>query len=278
MEEKNQSQVVTELQIIQAKQAAEFALTPVGQSIKQFETLQRMATMYSQSTIVPEAYKGNIGNCVIALDMATRMQLNPLMIMQNLSVVKGNPSWSSKFLIATINMSGKYSTLKYKKRVIGKVGKIKYNDTAWDATRNKNTIVVKEFDGSEIDNIECIAYAKELSTGEVLESDPVTIELAIKEGWYTKSGSKWQTMPSLMLTYRAAAFWQRAFCPEISMGFITKEEVDDVVDAEFEEIPATSKLQELSERAAGVNEDQTASDNGESPMNKQEKKPRKSLL
>lgn len=278
MEEKNQSQVVTELQIIQAKQAAEFALTPVGQSIKQFETLQRMATMYSQSTIVPEAYKGNIGNCVIALDMATRMQLNPLMIMQNLSVVKGNPSWSSKFLIATINMSGKYSTLKYKKRVIGKVGKVKYNDTAWDATRNKNTIVVKEFDGSEIDNIECIAYATELSTGEVLESDPVTIELAIKEGWYTKSGSKWQTMPSLMLTYRAAAFWQRAFCPEISMGFITKEEVDDVVDAEFEEIPATSKLQKLSERAAGVNEDQTASDNGESPMNKQEKKPRKSLL
>ena len=278
MEEKNQSQVVTELQIIQAKQAAEFALTPVGQSIKQFETLQRMATMYSQSSIVPEAYKGNIGNCVIALDMATRMQLNPLMIMQNLSVVKGNPSWSSKFLIATINMSGKYSTLKYKKRVIGKVGKVKYNDTAWDATRNKNTIVVKEFDGSEIDNIECIAYATELSTGEVLESDPVTIELAIKEGWYTKSGSKWQTMPSLMLTYRAAAFWQRAFCPEISMGFITKEEVDDVVDAEFEEIHATSKLQELSERAAGVNEDQTASDNGESPMNKQEKKPRKSLL
>lgn len=278
MEEKNQNQAVTELQIIQARQAAEFALTPVGQSIKQFETLQRMAQMYSQSTIVPEAYRGNIGNCVIALDMATRMQLNALMVMQNLSVVKGNPSWSSKFLIATINMSGKYTTLKYKKRVIGKVGKVKYNDTVWDATKNKNTIVVKEFDGSEIDNIECIAYATELSTGEVLESDPVTIELAIKEGWYTKSGSKWQTMPSLMLTYRAAAFWQRAFCPEISMGFITKEEVDDVVDAEYEEIPATNKLQELSEKAAGVNDEQKSSDNEESSENKSGNKQRKSLL
>lgn len=278
MEEKNQNQAVTELQIIQARQAAEFALTPVGQSIKQFETLQRMAQMYSQSTIVPEAYRGNIGNCVIALDMATRMQLNALMVMQNLSVVKGNPSWSSKFLIATINMSGKYTTLKYKKRVIGKVGKVKYNDTVWDATKNKNTIVVKEFDGSEIDNIECIAYATELSTGEVLESDPVTIELAIKEGWYTKPGSKWQTMPSLMLTYRAAAFWQRAFCPEISMGFITKEEVDDVVDAEYEEIPATNKLQELSEKAAGVNDEQKSSDNEESSENKSGNKQRKSLL
>ena len=80
----------------------------------------------------------------------------------------------------------------------------------WDATNRRNTIVVKEFDGTDVDNIECIAYATELSTKEVLESDPITIEMAIKEGWYTKSGSKWVTMPNLMLTYRAAAFWQRA--------------------------------------------------------------------
>lgn len=38
MEENNQ---VTELQIIQAKQAAEFAMTPVGQTVKQFEVMQR---------------------------------------------------------------------------------------------------------------------------------------------------------------------------------------------------------------------------------------------
>lgn len=44
MEENNQ---VTELQIIQAKQAAEFAMTPVGQTVKQFEVMQRMANMYT---------------------------------------------------------------------------------------------------------------------------------------------------------------------------------------------------------------------------------------
>lgn len=254
--EKNVQQQVTELQVIQAKQAADFAMTPVGQTVKQFEVMQRMAKMYTESTIIPEAYKGNIGNCVIALDMATRMGANPLMVMQNLYVVNGNPSWSSKFLIATINMSGKYSSLRYRKRNLGKVGKVKYNDIEWktDATgKSRKTIVVKEFDGTEIDNIECVAYATELSTGEILESDPITIDTAIKEGWYTKSGSKWVTMPSLMLTYRAAAFWQRMYCPEISMGFITKEEADDIQDAEYMEIPPKEKLTELSESSAMSN-------------------------
>lgn len=239
-----------EMQIIQAKQAAEFALTPVGQTVKQFEVMQRMAKMYTESSIVPEAYRNNMGNCVIALDMAMRMNLNPLMVMQNLNTVKGNPSWASKFLIATINMSGKYTSLRYKKRILGKVGKIKYNDTVYDTTLHRNTIVEKEFDGTKIDNIECIAYATEVSTGEVLESDPVTIETAIKEGWYTKSGSKWQTMPLLMLTYRAAAWWQRAYCPEISMGFMTKEEVDDIQDADYTDLTNKDKLELIAEQTA----------------------------
>ena len=248
MEQQNQA---TELQIIQAKQNAEFALTPVGQTIKQFEVMQRMAKMYTESTIIPEAYKGNTGNCAIAIDMAIRMNANPLMIMQNLYVIKGNPSWSSKFLIATINMSGRYSALKYRKRVLGKVGKIKYNETVWDSVNRRNTIVVKEFDGTNIDNIECVAYATELAIGETLESDPVTIETAIREGWYTKAGSKWVTMPSLMLTYRAAAFWQRMYCPEISMGFLTKEEMDDVQDVEYTEIKdGNTKLSNLASEAA----------------------------
>lgn len=239
-----------ELEILQAKQAAEFAMTPVGQTVKQFEVMQRMAKMYTESSIVPEAYKNNIGNCVIALDMAMRMNLNPLMVMQNLNTVKGNPSWASKFLIATINMSGKYTALRYKKRSLGKVGKIKYNDTVYDPVQRRNTIVEKEFDGTKIENIECIAYATEISTGEVLESDPVTIETAIKEGWYTKSGSKWQTMPLLMLTYRAAAWWQRAYCPEISMGFMTREEVDDIQDADYTDLTNKDKLDMIAEQTA----------------------------
>lgn len=251
MEEKNQ---VTELQIIQAKQAAEFSMTPVGQVIRQFEVTQRMAKMYSESTIVPEVYKGNVGNCAIALDMAMRMKVNPLMVMQNLDIVKGKPSFSSKFLIATVNISGRFTSLKFKKKILGKVGVIKYRDNVWDASIKKNRQVIKDFDGSNLDNIECVAFAKDLSTGEVLESDPVSISLAVQEGWYTKDGSKWVTMPMLMLSYRAAAFWTRLYCPEISMGFLTKEEIDDIQEAEYIEVKSKDKLADLAEKAAGIEE------------------------
>ena len=64
---------VDEIQLVQAKSAAQFALTPIGQQIKQFEVQQRMAQMYATSTIVPDTYRGNLGNCVIAIDMAMRM-------------------------------------------------------------------------------------------------------------------------------------------------------------------------------------------------------------
>ncbi|WP_302295971.1 hypothetical protein [Bacteroides finegoldii] len=222
MEEKN----VTELQIIQAKQAAEFAMTPVGQTVKQFEVMQRMAKMYTESTIVPDTYKGNIGNCVIALDMAMRMGCNPLMCMQNLYIVHGNPAFSSKFLIATINASGRFSPLRYEFK--GEEGTLEYG-------------------------CRCIAYeSSDKEHKEPLHGDWITIGMADKEGWIKKNGSKWQSMPSQMLRYRAAAFWQRVYCPEISMGLITKEEADDIQDVEYTEIPTKDKLAEIAARAAGV--------------------------
>lgn len=233
------------LQLVQTRANAEYGASVAGQMQRQFESIQRVAKPYAESTIVPKSYQGNIGNCIIALDLAHRMNLPALAVMQNLYVVNGNPSWSSKFLVASINTCGRFTNLRYKKRLLGKVGKIKYNSLEWSDQKRAKTIVVKDFDGSEVDNWECIAYAVEKSTGETLQSDPVTIEMAIKEGWYTKDGSKWVTMPMLMLTYRAAAFWQRVYAPEMSMGFRTVEEEQDVQviqDVEYEDLSASENI------------------------------------
>ena len=186
--------------------------SPAQELVKQFEVQQRMAQMYVQSTIVPDTYKGNIGNCVIAIDMAMRMGANPLMIMQNLYIVHGNPGWSSKFLISCINMCGRFTPLRY--QFYGKRGTDLYG---------------------------CRAYAYERSDREhkePLSGVWVTIDMAKKEGWYDKKGSKWRTIPDQMLMYRAAAFWQRAYAPEIGMGFLTKEEIEDAVVVE--ELPVTA--------------------------------------
>ena len=86
------------------------ASTEIGfTSIEGFASLQRMANMFTKSSMVPQTFQGdiNLGNAAIALDMAIRMRANPLAVMQNLYIVHGRPSWSAQFLIATLNKSGK---------------------------------------------------------------------------------------------------------------------------------------------------------------------------
>ena len=64
-------------------------------TIQGFELAQRAAKLLSSSSLVPERYRGNIADCVVALNMAQRMGADPLMAMQNLYIVHGTPAWSS---------------------------------------------------------------------------------------------------------------------------------------------------------------------------------------
>lgn len=171
-------------------------------SLQAFELVQRVATMFSKSTIVPQRFQGNVANCAIALEMAHRMGASPLMVMQNLYIVHGNPGWAAKFLIACFNQCGRFASVKY--QMVGTKGK---------------------------DDWGCIAYTTELATGERIEGPLITIELAKKEGWYSRKDSKWQTIPEQMLRYRAAAWMINTTAPEISMGLKTAEEIGDIFDA-----------------------------------------------
>ena len=164
---------------------------------KLFELQQRRIKPYAQSDLVPASFRGNIGNCMIAFDMAKRMQANILAVMQNLYVVHGNPSWSAKFAIAMFNTCGRFSAIRYR------------------------------FDG-EGDDYGCTAYAAELATGDVVESPKITWKLVKAEGWLGKSGSKWKTMPDLMFRYRAAAYLIATTAPELLNGLRTREEEEDV--------------------------------------------------
>ena len=127
--------------------------------------------------------------------------------MQNLYVVYGNVGWSSKFLIAALNTCGRFSPLRYEHESEGDLVK-------W----------------------RCRAWAIDKTTGTPLHGAWVSMQMAKDEGWYSKAGSKWKTMPELMLQYRAAAFFQRTYAPEISMGMQTVEELNDVVDATYEDM------------------------------------------
>lgn len=211
---------------------------------EQFEVMQRVCKLFAKSELVPDLYKESkdnpiekaMANCMIALEIASRIGASPLMVMQNMIIIYGRPSWSSKFLIATVNTCGRFNPLKFKFTNLGKVGKVNYVDYVYNPRTNKKEAAVKEFDGTSIDNIQCVAYTSPKGSNEVLESSPIDIRLAIQEGWYTKNGSKWQTMTQQMLMYRAASFWTSVYAPELSMGMKTEDEIRDIIDIDYEEV------------------------------------------
>lgn len=165
-----------------------------------FELLQRVAKAFAMSSLVPQQYQSNVANCMIALNLARRLGADELMVMQNLYIVHGNPGWSAKFLIACVNTCGRFTSLRYE----------------WRGTPN-----TPEFG--------CRAWAVEKETGERLNGAWVDWKMVRAEKWDGKSGSKWLTMPEQMFMYRSAAFWQRGYAPEISMGLMSAEELTDVV-------------------------------------------------
>ncbi|MEN4919410.1 hypothetical protein ABE485_12110 [Achromobacter spanius] len=213
-------------------------------SLQGFELMQRAARLLSSSTLVPVAYRqtiekldryGNVkesrenpnalANSVVALNMAQRMGADPLMVMQNLYIVEGRPSWSSQWIIAAINGCGRFSPLRFDIQDLGDK-EVAYTTTSWNnGQRETSSRTVK------IRDKVCVAWAIEKETGERLESPKVTIEMAVKEGWYTKSGSKWQTMDEVMLRYRTASFFGKLYAPELLMGLQSVEEAQDIIEA-----------------------------------------------
>jgi hypothetical protein len=187
-------------------------------TIASFEDGQRIAKGLASSDLVPAAYKNNIPNTMIALEMANRLKISPFEVMQNLDIIKGKPSWSSTFIIASINACGRFKPLRF------------------------------EFVGTQkTDEYGCRAYTEDLD-GNKLIGPTVTWLMVKSEGWLQKTGSKWQTMPELMFQYRAASFFGRLYAPDILKGMQTVDEVKDVVstiDVEFEDTTKIELLNEL---------------------------------
>ena len=178
------------------------ALTTTGSvfsDMQAFEDAQRRAKALASSTLIPPQFQGQQGfaNCLVALEIANRMRMSPFVVMQNLHIIHGRPSWSSSFIIAMVNCCGRFSPLRF------------------------------ELSGQG-DSLACYAVAKDLASGQELKGPIITMAMAKKEGWATKSGSKWLTMPELMIRYRAAAFWGRLYASDLLLGLQTQEEAIDV--------------------------------------------------
>lgn len=174
-------------------------------TIENFKDIYDIGKMFASSTLVPQAYQGKSMDCTIAVDMANRMGVSPMFVMQNLYVVKGKPSWSGQACMSMIKATPIY----------------------------KNVRPVY-FGEPNTDSWGCYVRAEDKNTGEVINGARVTIQMAKDEGWYSKKDkygnetSKWQTMPELMLAYRAASFFAKVYIPNSLMGCAVEGEVEDI--------------------------------------------------
>lgn len=184
----------------QTPAAAQVVNLPTTSDEASFNILLRKAKGYAQSTLVPKAYQGSVPNVLIAMQIANRIGADDLMVMQNLHIVQGRPSWSSSFLIATVNACGRFTPMRFE--VVGS-----------DPKRPDYRVR---------------AYAEDKQTGEKCVGAWITWDMVKAEGWESKAGSKWKTMPEQMFMYRAAGFWARVYAPEVSMGIHATDEIEDV--------------------------------------------------
>lgn len=199
--------------VVETKQPAQLSMWADKEA---FNTAFTMASNLAKAECIPQGYRGKVADCIVAIDIANRMGISPITVMQNSQVVQGNFSWKGSACKAMIDSSNKYIKTRYVE--VGERGK-----DSW-------------------------GYYLEATTkdGDVINGVAVTIDMAKKEGWYGKTMSKWQTMPELMLKYRASAFFMRTECASVSMGFLTVEENEDIA-------PQTEKsgLTELLDKEIG---------------------------
>lgn len=176
---------------------ADFEHGGIFNSSDSFKLARNMAQALSQSTIVPDTFRRSEANCMVAISQAQKLGVDPFVVMNNMYMIQGKITWKSEFVIAMINASGKFDT------------ELQYEE--------------EEKDGKPY---ACTCFS--FKDGRKVTGVKVTMDMAKAEGWLDKAGSKWKTIPQLMLRYRAATFFARYNAPELTSGLYTVEEGEDV--------------------------------------------------
>jgi hypothetical protein len=163
-----------------------------------FEHMQRVGGMLALSPLFPDHLrKGSketaIANGVLVMNMAARLNEDPLTVAQNIYFVSGKPGWATAYMIAKANQHGVFE-----------------NPIDWKIS-------------GKGDGLSVTAFATLQATGREV-SATCDMAMAKAENW-TKN-SKYQSMPETMLRYRSAAFLIRFYCPEVMVGVPSQIEIE----------------------------------------------------
>lgn len=178
--------------------------------------LFKMATVLANSSLLPKHFQGQPANIFVGLQMAARMKIDAMMLLQNMQVINGKPGLSAVMQIALANKYGPFSCpILFRENLTGP-------------------------------NPSATAYATHKASGETVEFT-VDMKMATAEGW--TRNPKYASMPGVMLAYRAACFLIRRYCPEVTMGMQSSEEVEDAFQAGIAQLDKASLEAEAQRRA-----------------------------
>lgn len=185
-----------------------------------FEHAQRVAKVFASSSLVPSHLKGKVADCLIAYQIARRLNEEPLTVFQNIYVVSGRPGWKTEYVIARANKAGVFR------------GRL-----TWESNGKGDDLTVT-------------AKAVLADSGEEVRAT-TDMRMAKAEGW-TKN-TKYASMPEHMLRWRSAAMLVRLYCPEVMLGMPVLEEIETQPAQEIRDVtPPKSAAQALDDFAAQI--------------------------
>jgi hypothetical protein len=205
------------------------------------DALYTLARKISSSNLIPEHYQNNPSNCFLAMWKSERMGMDFHSFMQVSYVLRGKFGYEAKFVIARLNTSGKFKgPIRWKSD-----GEIKYEKRKVSGVETNREKLFVSIDSTK----SWTAYAV-LKVGEEQIEQTFFLKTAIMNGWTDDPTSKWNTMTEEKGQYQSAVFLGRMYAPEVIMDMQTKEELEDIRDAEY--IDATETGRDIFEKGEPV--------------------------
>jgi len=178
-----------------------------------FEQMQRAATLFSKSGLVPKNFENNPAACFVGLQLAAQLGVNPFMLFQKIYNIGGKIGIEAQVAIAIANQRGVFE------------GPIEHKFSGQGDSRSCTATAI-------------LAKSKKAVS---LEIDWKTVNA---EGWNKKGGSKWLTMPDQMFRYRSSLWLIRTYAPECLMGL---NSIDEIEDMQMIDVTPTRKVSEIND-------------------------------
>jgi hypothetical protein len=144
-----------------------------------------LARAFADSKMVPDHFKKSIGDCYIAIGLASRYGMDPWTLMMELYIISGKPMMSGKLATAILNNS------------LADPLRPEYSGDG-----EERTIV--------------------LSGRPEGETAPLSVTLKVKDA--KTQNEQWRKNPDQMLMYAAARMWGRRYTPDILLGILFDDE------------------------------------------------------